>query len=305
MINDLKYLQENLNKLRDIIPSDMPLENRISLLMALQLKQNELLEKSLEQPKIELLPQPPYNTRKYALDSARTGEEVPLLGQFIAAYSDGSLDNCYITIEDKDADPIYLSETNPITFPLGFTKFWLTTDAQSGKYLRLLIGRKLGVEDLIWASVFTSGKMRLVTASGDDITDDTADAVKALLVAGSDLIGKVAEPAVVETPFTGTGNVVVGTAKIEPGAAFKLTEIELHLSAAPTTGTQNLVITKDDGSGTVAYDVVILTIDLVANAVTDLVIRPSKTCKSTDVITAAWTNTNGVTYGLIFKHQLV
>ncbi len=117
-------------------------------------------------------------------------------------------------------------------------------------------------------------------------------------------VGRVLPPITVETPFTGTGNLTVGTNKITPGAAFKLTEIELHPSTAPTSGTQNLVITLDDGVAT-AYDVVILTIDLVANAVTDLVIRPNKSCKATDSITAAWTNTNGVTYGLKFKHQLI
>jgi len=112
------------------------------------------------------------------------------------------------------------------------------------------------------------------------------------------------EPDVVETPFTGTGNLAVATNKIAPGAAFLLTEIELHLSAAPTTGTQNLVITLDDGVNAV-YDLVILSLDLVANAVTDLVIKPNKRCKSTDVITAAWTNTDTKTYGLKFKHQLI
>ena len=109
---------------------------------------------------------------------------------------------------------------------------------------------------------------------------------------------------IIETPFTGTGDLVVGTSKLAPEAAFKLTEIELHLSAAPTTGTQNLVITVDDGVAD-AYDLVILTIDLVANAVKDLVISPNKILKSTDVITAAWTNTDGRTYGLKFKHKLV
>lgn len=111
-------------------------------------------------------------------------------------------------------------------------------------------------------------------------------------------------PSVVETPFTGTGNLVVATNKIAPGTAFLLEEIELHLSAAPTTGTQNLVITLDDGAGA-AYDLNIRTIDLVANAVVDLVIKPMKKCKSTDVITAAWTNTDGRTYGLKFKHSLL
>ena len=125
-----------------------------------------------------------------------------------------------------------------------------------------------------------------------------------MLAAGTAVIGKVSEPTTVETPFTGTGNLAAATNKIAPGAAFKLTEIELHLSAAPTTGTQNLVIAKDDGVDA-AYDVVILTINLVANAVTDLVVKPNKTCKSTDVITATWTNTDTKTYGLIFKHQLL
>jgi len=46
-------------------------------------------------------------------------------------------------------------------------------------------------------------------------------------------------------------------------------------------------------------------LDLVANAVTDLVVKPNKACKAADVITAAWTNTDGKTYGLKFKHQLI
>jgi len=116
-------------------------------------------------------------------------------------------------------------------------------------------------------------------------------------------VGKEDED-VIETPFTGTGNVVVGTQKLAPGAAFRLVEVELTLSAAPTTGTQNLVLKKDDGSGTAAYDNVLLSIDLVANAVTSLVVKPDKPLKASDVITAAWTNTDGRTFGLIFKYKL-
>lgn len=146
---------------------------------------------------------------------------------------------------------------------------------------------------IIGAGTAVIGKVRPVTATGDEITDDTLDAVQV----------KERETNV-ETPFTGTGNLVVGTNKIAPGAAFELVEIELHLSAAPTTGTQNLVITKDDGVAA-AYDLNILTIDLVANAVTDLIIKPAKKCKATDAITAAWTNADGATYGLVFKHRLL
>lgn len=105
----------------------------------------------------------------------------------------------------------------------------------------------------------------------------------------------------IEVPFTGTGNIVAGTHKCAPGVAWKLEEIELTLNAAPTTGTQNFVISKDDSGGT-AYDNTILTIDLVANAVTSLIIKPDKNLKSGDVVTATWTNTDGKTFGLIFKY---
>jgi len=125
------------------------------------------------------------------------------------------------------------------------------------------------------------------------------------IAAGTNLIGKVSEPATVETPFTATtGNIAAATHKIAPGAAFKLTEIELHLASAPTGANPNLVIQLDDGVGA-AYDLNILTLDLEANAVTDLVIKPDKVCKAADVITAAWTNTNNITWAIKFKHQLI
>lgn len=149
------------------------------------------------------------------------------------------------------------------------------------------------------AAIKTSVELIDNAISGNEIQAD----VVAALPAGPNLIGKVSEPAIVETPFTGTGNLVVGTHKIAPTAAFILQEITLHLSAAPTTGTQNLVITLDSAQGA-AYDEVLSTLDLVANAVTDLSIKPKKRLQSGDVVTAAWTNTNGVTYGLVFKHQL-
>lgn len=193
--------------------------------------------------------------------------------------------------------------------------------------------------------VLLDNRSRLVDSGGTEVTESTGHSVNVNLVAGSATIGNVsvtgmgevqATPTantllgrlkdlltgivlaagtnvigwvkrkrdIVETPFTGTGDVAVGTHKIAPAAAFKLVEIELHLNAAPTTGTQNLIISLDDGVGA-AYDLVILSIDLVTNAVTDLVIKPDKLCKSTDVITAAWTNTDGKTFGLKFKHELV
>jgi len=167
---------------------------------------------------------------------------------------------------------------------------------------------RIGVEDVNSDEVLAA-----LLASGVDLAalEVLIIAINTALQAGGVTHAQLAAiltatlPATVETPFTGTGNIAVGVERIAPGAAFKLTEIVLHLSAAPTTGAQNLVVSVDDGSGTVAYDENILTIDLVANAVTDLVLTPNKTCKAADVITAAWTNTDGRTFGLKYKHQLV
>jgi hypothetical protein len=133
---------------------------------------------------------------------------------------------------------------------------------------------------------------------------DIGDVDVASIAAGSNLIGKVSEPSTVETVWTGTGNLAVGTNKIAPGAVFKLVEVSLHLNAAPTTGTQAFVVTLDDGVNA-AYDEVLFTIDLVANAVTDLCIKFGRNFKATDVITLAWTNTDTKTYGVKFKHQLI
>ena len=108
----------------------------------------------------------------------------------------------------------------------------------------------------------------------------------------------------VETQFTLTETMVVGTHKLAPGIPYKVVAIELHCSAAPSSGTQNLVLTLDNGTGS-AYDVTLLSLDLVANAVTNLRFMPEELrCKATDVITAALTNSDKVTWGLVFKHEV-
>ncbi len=157
-----------------------------------------------------------------------------------------------------------------------------------------------GISQVQFAAMVTALQLIDNMISGSEAQVD----VVAALPAGTNLLGKVSEPVTVETPFTGNGDIAVAVEKIAPGAVFKLTEIQLHLASAPTGANPNLVITKDDGVDAV-YDLVILTLDLVANAVTDLVIKPNMVCKATDVITAAWTNTNTIVYGIIFKHQLL
>ena len=167
------------------------------------------------------------------------------------------------------------------------------------------IGALLGVSGAVGDATVAAGAVGTISAKLRRLTTDVAALLTGtILAAGTAIIGRVLPIATVETPYTGSGNMVVGTENIAPGAAYELTEIHLHLSAAPTTGTQNLVLTVDNGVAA-AYDLVILTIDLVANAVTDLVVKPNTTLKAGDVVTAAWTNTDSRTYGLIFKHKLI
>jgi len=134
---------------------------------------------------------------------------------------------------------------------------------------------------------------------------DSSGQLKIVNAAGTAVMGKTL-PArtIVETTFSATASMVVGTHKIAPGVAYKVVAVEIHNSAAPTTGTQNLVLTLDNGTGS-AYDVTLLSLDLVANAVTDLRFIPEELlCKSTDVITASFINSDAVTWGLTFKHEV-
>lgn len=139
-----------------------------------------------------------------------------------------------------------------------------------------------------------------------DIYDAIASLVTGtILAAGTAIIGKVL-PArtIVSTEFTGAVAIAAATHKLAPGVAYKVVAVELHTSAAPTTGTQNLVLTLDNGTGS-AYDVTLLSIDCVANAITDLRLTPQELlCKSTDVVTAAMVNSDAVTWGLTFKHEV-
>lgn len=133
---------------------------------------------------------------------------------------------------------------------------------------------------------------------------DSDGNLKIVSAAGTSVIGKVLPGrTIVETSFSSTASMIVGTHKLAPNVAYKVIAVEIHNSAAPTTGTQNLVLTLDNGTGS-AYDVTLLSLDMVANAVTDLRHIPEELlCKSTDVITASFINSDAVTWGLIFKHE--
>lgn len=89
---------------------------------------------------------PPYNIRKFLLDSARTDEEINIPGDSITAYTDGTLVGTFIKFDDPTNDAIPLHEFNPYYYPAKFDRLYLTHTQQIGKYLRLHIGREAGAE---------------------------------------------------------------------------------------------------------------------------------------------------------------
>jgi len=98
------------------------------------------------------------------------------------------------------------------------------------------------------------------------------------------------------TPTTGSGAI---SATYNPGVAFYLDRVTLHLSSAPITS-ENFTITLNAKDGSV-YDTILLSIDLSANSVTDLLWGPGDEpllCEAGDAIDIAYANTDGNTYGL-------
>ena len=164
----------------------------------------------------------------------------------------------------------------------------------------------------------TDTRKRFITVDGTNYTE-MQDLDALVLGAGSAVIGKVGidqttpgttnavriKSGLVGAPFTGSAAIAANTAKIAPGAAFRLLRVEVHLNAAPTTS-EILVIALDAGDGA-AYDTVLAKQDLSAGSLTDYVavFGPGYEYESDDVITAAWTNTDTKTYGLRFVYELI
>jgi hypothetical protein len=88
--------------------------------------------------------------------------------------------------------------------------------------------------------------------------------------------------------------------EVNPGRAWQLEQISVHLSAAGGAG--NLTATVDAAAGA-AYDVVILTQDM--TSIADLVYIPDRPVllESGDKLTVAWANAGNKTYGVEVKHS--
>lgn len=111
---------------------------------------------------------------------------------------------------------------------------------------------------------------------------------------------------IIHTPFTGSTAIDADTARIQPGAAFRLLRVEIHLDSTPASQAEDFTITLDAGDGD-DYDVNLFTQDLYTTAVQDLVVIFGKgwEYESDDEIDIAWTNTPGETYGLRIVYEFV
>lgn len=89
---------------------------------------------------------------------------------------------------------------------------------------------------------------------------------------------------------------------VDPGRAWQLEEIRVHLSAAGGAG--NLTATIDANAGA-EYDTVILTQDM--TSIADLIYAPERPIifENGDKLVIAWANASNLTYGVEVKHKAV
>jgi len=127
---------------------------------------------------------------------------------------------------------------------------------------------------------------KLVTVTGDALTDDTLDAIQ--VVKKDNIVNYITSEDSSPAAIALTAN---------PGVAFRLLRVELLLSAAPTTS-ESFTITLDAGDGTL-HDVVLLTRDLSVGSVTSLcaIFGKGYEFEADDEIDIAYLNTDDGNYG--------
>ena len=86
---------------------------------------------------------PQYSVRTVKMDTANAapGVEIIVPGNSIIMYSDAVIDKCYLRVDDPVSDAIPLRHANPYYHAKGFERFYIESDARSGKTLTFLIQR--------------------------------------------------------------------------------------------------------------------------------------------------------------------
>ena len=113
-----------------------------------------------------------------SMTSARTNERFAVQGDSLAVATDGNLAGVTIRLNRRDAHAIPLRYFNP--WPGQFHEVYVTHTAQAGKTLYVIAHR-----DIFGLLRIGDGRTRLVTAVGDEVTNDILDAIK---TTGKDLV---------------------------------------------------------------------------------------------------------------------
>lgn len=113
----------------------------------------------------------PYNIKTFALDTARTDEKVVIEGDFIHAWTDGTLNGIGVRIGRVQNDLCYFKRRNPVS-GFSFWEFFLTHSAQAGKTLDLMIGREASAQAQT-TEVTVSASQRFDTVRTDKDTHFT------------------------------------------------------------------------------------------------------------------------------------
>jgi len=90
---------------------------------------------------LETMQKVPYRVESYALDTARTDEEINIPGVGLLATTDGVMIGCQVRLSNQNNSLIAFNDINPIPFP--FSKIFLTTPVQAGKTLKLYFGNEI------------------------------------------------------------------------------------------------------------------------------------------------------------------
>lgn len=106
-----------------------------------------------------------------------------------------------------------------------------------------------------------------------------------------------------------TGTVALANT-LAPGVKFRLISIDLKIGVAGTTS-ESFTIIKDAGDGT-AYDVLEYSINTLTGSTTGGTVTALHVTfgegyeyEADDELDAAWTNTEGRTYGLVWTYQAI
>lgn len=118
-----------------------------------------------------------YFQRSFDLTTARTDEEVHLEGDFLQAWTDGTLAGVGVRLNTRQSGLLYLDRRNELR--LVFHRFFLTNTAQGGKTLDILVGGEASAD----------ATSQLISAQFENKVSATLDSTTANLGDGATYTG--------------------------------------------------------------------------------------------------------------------